>query len=165
MRRWDIIGELIESRGWQNGVELGVLKGDTLLRLAKRFPYLNITGVDIWKEFHGKPQDQMDYFETVVMEGIKKYNGRIKILKMDTVLAALEFADKSLDYVFIDADHSYESVRSEINAWLPKVKSGGYMMGHDYHHERFPGVTEAVDEKFGSGVSEFSDYCWGIEIV
>jgi predicted O-methyltransferase YrrM len=54
-----------------------------------------------------------------------------------------------LDMVFIDADHKYEIVIADIRAWLPKVKPGGILCGHDY---RRPGddVNRAVDELLGS---------------
>ncbi|MGH7127134.1 MAG: class I SAM-dependent methyltransferase, partial [Planctomycetaceae bacterium] len=53
------------------------------------------------------------------------------------------------DIIFIDADHSYESTKADILAWLPHVKPGGVMLGHDYRTQQFPGVTQAVDEIFG----------------
>lgn len=43
-----------------------------------------------------------------------------------------DFEDESLDICFIDACHMYESVKKDIAAYLPKVKSGGYLMGHDF---------------------------------
>jgi len=61
-------------------------------------------------------------------------------------------ADGMLDMVFIDADHNYESVRSDIAAWRPKVKPGGIIAGHDYSGDMygsFPGVDQAVHEAFG----------------
>jgi hypothetical protein len=52
--------------------------------------------------------------------------------------------------VFIDADHTYEAVKADIAAWLPKVKPDGILAGHDYKH--FPsmnfGVIQAVTEAF-----------------
>ena len=56
------------------------------------------------------------------------------------------------DLIFIDADHSYEWVKRDINALYPKVRSGGILSGHDYGNENI-GVKKAVDEVFGEG-------CW-----
>lgn len=64
--------------------------------------------------------------------------------------AATFYEDKSLDFVMIDADHSYGSVRRDIDAWLPKVKPGGIIAGHDYI-DFAPldfGVMKAVNETF-----------------
>jgi hypothetical protein len=57
---------------------------------------------------------------------------------------ARAFADSSLDFVFIDARHTYEAAREDIAAWWPKVKPGGLIAGHDYTNS--PGVRAAVDE-------------------
>ena len=54
--------------------------------------------------------------------------------------------DGELDFVFIDGEHTYEAAKSDIEAWCPKVCSGGLLMGHDYDRQRFPGVCRAVDE-------------------
>ena len=56
--------------------------------------------------------------------------------------------DRSLDLLFIDALHDYESVRDDISYWQPKVKHGGIICGHDYENRRFPGVKQAVHEVF-----------------
>lgn len=58
--------------------------------------------------------------------------------------AASQYADNSLDFVFIDAGHSYENAHADIQAWLPKVKTGGFLAGHDYGSA--PGVNRAVNE-------------------
>jgi len=60
--------------------------------------------------------------------------------------AASLYEDNSLDFVFIDAGHSYENVLADINAWLPKVKKGGVIAGHDYTNA--DGVRRAVNEIF-----------------
>ncbi len=60
-----------------------------------------------------------------------------------SVDAAADFADQSLDFVFIDARHTYEATRQDLAAWWPKVKPGGLLAGHEYVHA--PGVRAAVD--------------------
>jgi predicted O-methyltransferase YrrM len=62
---------------------------------------------------------------------------------------AESFEDDSLDWVYIDADHSYESVRRDLAAYLPKVKAGGLITGDDYFRGQGwwgDGVVRAVDE-------------------
>jgi hypothetical protein len=69
--------------------------------------------------------------------------------------AAKRFEDESLDFVYIDANHSYKYVREDILAWLPKVKKGGIIGGHDYdwtdkEDGNILAVKKAVDEIFGT---------------
>ena len=51
--------------------------------------------------------------------------------------------------VFIDADHSYENTKQDIQDWFPKVRVGGILCGHDIDHKEWPGVGKAVREIFG----------------
>lgn len=79
--------------------------------------------------------------------------------------AAQYFTDGSCDAVFIDAAHDYESVRADILAWLPKVKSGGIIAGHDYDEV---GVFNAVhglrqDRKLPNRV-ETMGRCWYVRV-
>lgn len=70
-----------------------------------------------------------------------------EIRQGDSAATAALYVDSSLDMVFIDADHSYAAVARDIDAWLPKVKPGGIIAGHDFCLE-FPGVIQAVTERF-----------------
>ena len=61
------------------------------------------------------------------------------------------YADKTLDFVFIDASHQYEDVLRDIKAWYPKVKTNGIIAGHDYNSNQkdgWTGVNKAVHEFF-----------------
>lgn len=58
------------------------------------------------------------------------------------------YGNASLDYVYIDADHHYEGVCRDLDAWLPKVKSGGIIAGHDFCDYPSYGVVRAVTERF-----------------
>jgi cephalosporin hydroxylase len=64
---------------------------------------------------------------------------------MTSLEAAAQYPDDSLSFVLLDASHTYKDVAADIEAWLPKVKSGGILAGDDYHHT-WQGVVDAVDE-------------------
>jgi hypothetical protein len=78
----------------------------------------------------------------------------ISIFREASPGAARFYDDDSLDLVFLDGDHREDSVRADIEAWLPKVKKGaGFLSGHDYGHPLYVGVKAAVDRVFGDRVA------------
>jgi len=62
-------------------------------------------------------------------------------------IAPKHYEDESLDFVYIDADHTYEIVKKDIESWYPKVKIGGILAGHDYYNSNQ--VIRAVGETIG----------------
>lgn len=70
--------------------------------------------------------------------------------------------DWSVDAVYIDSDHHYEFTRDEISRWLPKVRKGGIIAGHDYiDRPKFGfGVIRAVNEAFGKPDKVYEDTSW-----
>ncbi len=64
-----------------------------------------------------------------------------------------KYLDFDVDFVFLDDHHEYESVLAEIRAWLPRLKSGGIIAGHDVN-AHYPGVKKAIDVAFGIDVAE-----------
>jgi cephalosporin hydroxylase len=66
-------------------------------------------------------------------------------IRLPSVEASKLYKDGNLDFVFIDAMHTYDAVKEDIAAWLPKVRVGGVLAGHDYD---WPEVRRAVDEAF-----------------
>lgn len=76
-----------------------------------------------------------------------KFKNRVIELHHFSIYAATLVERNTLDFVFIDAQHDYQSVKNDIDLWLPKIKKGGFISGHDYE-PNFPGVIRAVDEKF-----------------
>jgi predicted O-methyltransferase YrrM len=59
--------------------------------------------------------------------------------------AVEEFEKESLDFVFIDSNHSFDYVMEDLIEWSKRVRKGGIISGDDYFHFRKAGVIEAVD--------------------
>lgn len=83
------------------------------------------------------------------------------LMRMHSTTAARYIANGSLDIVYIDAEHSYDSVKADIIAWIPKVRLGGILCGHDYDPTGdYDGLIQAVHEMLG-GISLTSDSSGG----
>lgn len=82
----------------------------------------------------------------------------VTILKGNTHKVYEQFPDESIDFLFIDANHTYEDVMKDLQYWYPKIKKGGLVCGHDYEHP-WPGLIKAVDEFFGKENFEVEDSC------
>jgi len=82
----------------------------------------------------------------LALEAVRPFDGRYKVHRMTSEEASKGFADESVDFVFIDGDHSYEGCSTDIRCWWPKVKPGGLLSGHDYRDEFGFGVVRAVQE-------------------
>jgi hypothetical protein len=96
----------------------------------------------------------------VFLSNMKPVEDYYTAIRLPSVAAAAAYDDNSLDFVFIDAAHDYESVKADINAWHPKVKIGGIISGHD---ALYPPVATAVNELL-SGVTIIGG-CWHLEKV
>lgn len=70
------------------------------------------------------------------------------------------FQDKSIDFIYIDGRHDYESVKRDLELYLPKLKNGGIIGGHDYNKNHWPEVCKAVNEVVGEPYKIFKDSSW-----
>lgn len=81
---------------------------------------------------------------------------------VDSFVAAQKFADHSIDMCFIDANHTYEFISRDIPAYLPKMKKGGTLSGHDMSD---PGVERAVKEIFGENfIHDKKQDIWRVQL-
>tara|TARA_A100001388_G_scaffold267126_1_gene240919 strand:- start:598 stop:915 length:318 start_codon:yes stop_codon:yes gene_type:complete len=86
----------------------------------------------------------MEYLYLYVLDKLQKTS--FQLLRTFSNLAVQSFADRSIDAIYIDGDHTYDGVKKDITLWEKKIVSGGIMVGDDY--KRFEGVRKAVNESF-----------------
>jgi hypothetical protein len=142
------------------GAEIGVFAGDMSQVLLREKEDLELYMVDPWEgggssyadpsgDWHAKlGQEQQDRFCDMADERTKFAADRRVFMRYRSVDAANILNGVKLDFAFIDADHSYEGCKADIEAWTPKIVSGGWLCGHDYDNPGFPefAVKRAVDE-------------------
>ncbi len=136
------------------GAEVGVWRGEMSWQLLEHLPQLRcLYMIDAWQPYKGSNMDgkgieEMQVAKQEAIAKTHKYGNRRLILQTDSASAANGLI--TLDFVFIDADHTYEGVKRDLHAWWPTVRSGGLFSGHDYkdthsRNHKF-GVKTAVDE-------------------
>ena len=129
-------------------IEVGVFHGMSMyfllnnIREAKK--NIMVYGVD---HFCNQSEGLIDE----VNQNLSPFGNRYKLIARSSKEASFEFASRSIDFVFIDAGHYYEDIITDIRSWLPKIKDGGVIAGHDYV-SGYSGVVSAVDEIFGDRV-------------
>lgn len=147
--RFDFLEFCVKQNGWKAGAELGLWEGRTIHHLLSTCPGLTMIGVDLWQAQpdnvgpEGYEGWDHAHHEAVCRDRCRPFGKRARIINGWTTDAADQVEDASLDFVFIDADHSEEGCRRDIDSWLPKVKPTGWIMGHDIN---WPGVRVAVDD-------------------
>jgi hypothetical protein len=136
-------------------VEIGCWMGQSIIHFAQRCQDLGkdmkIFVVDTFRGEEGQTMhipiveahggSVLDTFKSnIKAAGVEEM---ITIIQSDSAEAAVQFEDFSVDALYVDAAHEYEPVCNDLEAWIPKVKKGGILSGHDYQHEP---VKRAVDE-------------------
>jgi hypothetical protein len=148
--------------------EIGVYRGATSKLFRFLFPKAKLYLIDPWEiysaylEKEAGPISTDEHKMEEVYGEVKKHFRRDKKCKIIRKMSseAVKNVPDELDLVFIDGNHSYEYVKEDIKLWLPKVRAGGILSGHDYDHKLFPGVVKAVDELLQNKVSIGFDTTW-----
>jgi hypothetical protein len=130
--------------------------GEVVERSGKR---IDVIGVDTCRGSGPEGLRGKDYHAGAVAEGDGSFAGAlhknvvdcgfgetITLIISDSINAARLFNDASLEWVHLDARHDYASVKADIEAWLPKVKAGGWLSGDDYDEQKWPEVVQAVSD-------------------
>lgn len=132
-----------------SAVEVGVNRGHNSMTFIRFWKGQRLYLVDPWRyiaEYKDAVNEPDEHRESTYQEVLAKFHNymdRVTILRMSSEEAAEAVPDE-LDYVYIDADHSYESCYNDIRLWWPKIKRGGMMAGHDVFFPGVIGVTNAL---------------------
>ena len=134
------------------GVEIGVRQGVNAERILDLLNIKQLVLVDAWKEYIdvrtglvvGDPLYYQHCYE--IVKNKFSNNPKVRIIKDHSVNAAKMFDNEYFDFVYIDAEHSYEAALEDLEAWYPKLKKFGVMCGDDYGNLIGLGIIEAVSE-------------------
>lgn len=157
-------------------VEVGTYLGRSICSLGELVKQsgkdISVIGVDTCRGSGPEGVRGQDYHARAVQEGGGSFaaslhknlldcelGDTITLIISDSVSTSRLFAGQSLEWVHLDARHDYASVKADIEAWLPKVKPGGWLSGDDYDEQKWPEVVKAVREVL-PGAKPWSDQQW-----
>ena len=153
----DNLAELFAELNFTEGAEIGVDRGGYSEILCKANPKLHLFGIDPWSASVYEPglsgvNEEQKYFNGIYEEAKKRlapYN--CTIVRKNSMSALKDFADNSLDFVYIDANHDFVNFTNDLHYWLKKIRPGGIMSGHDYcyfSYAKFNHVKRVVEAYF-----------------
>lgn len=167
----DLAPELVRRIPHICGVEVGVWQASLSRALIELCGVQSLTLVDEWiiRRFctgetvetfgPGYSQDEMEQSFLLVRYWAAGHPGKVKIYRASSISGTQFVPDASQDFVIIDASHDLNSVRDDIDAWWPKVRVGGVLLGDDIG-ALFPGVEQAVRERFGEAAQVIGPMWW-----
>jgi len=151
--------ELLNELGLNGvGIEIGTQTGLFSEVILKKSKLVMFWSVDCWehqKEYndianHGNLRQRYYHLKTILR--LWKFKGRSGIIKgySEDIAKEKDWLE-NLDFIYIDAEHTYEGCKKNLEIWYSRVKEGGIISGHDYFNGDIPtckecGVKRAVDE-------------------
>jgi len=159
VKRYEFLTAMIQTHGFRIGAEIGTGKGATAVHLLRNNPGLHLVEIAYYTSSERKQGDYTALGKELWWNRVRRYRHRMTVLPYPSRMAAGKIKDESLDFIFIDADHSYKECLWDILNWMPKVRKGGLVSGHDFQ-DRFPGVKKAVREVFGDKFKTGDDSMW-----
>lgn len=156
---YDILGEELQI------IEIGSYCGASASIIADQFKNSIINCVDPWSPYTEdcsiidlvKQEKELieaeNLFDTVVSN-----HSNIRKNKTSSLEYVKNVEDNSIDFIYIDGNHQYSSVKEDILSWLPKIKKGGIISGHDYSWDSVKKVTQEIFQKIPD--KTYDDSSW-----
>lgn len=133
----DDLPQFFVQMGYKVGAEVGVYKGEFSEKLCQAG--LKLYAIDPWRIYkdYGNPRGQkrLDFQYEHTKRVLSPYPN-CTIIKKTSMEAVEDFDDKSLDFVYIDANHEFRYIAEDLSEWTKKVKKGGIVSGHDYFYTK-----------------------------
>ena len=142
------LGIIYKDFGYTVGAEIGVHKGHHARVMLKKNPDMKLYGIDPYIQYKlGRKVRRTQKMQNNIFEYAKKYleGYNIEFVRKTSMDALNDFEDGSLDFVYIDGDHQFDYVMTDLIFWNKKVKPGGIVALHDYCHFHWSGIIRAVD--------------------
>jgi predicted O-methyltransferase YrrM len=137
------MAEIFGEAGFKLGAEIGVNTGKFSLHLLQCMKDGKLILVDPWSAYDNCSDRRAECHYQATIERLSGFN--IEAKRMTSMQAVKDIEDESLDFVYIDGLHDFNNAAMDIISWVPKVKKGGIVSGHDYYHGPDFGVVQAVD--------------------
>jgi hypothetical protein len=127
------IPQILKELDLKVGAEIGVYRGGYSEVLLKAIPGLKLFGIDLWELYPGyrdyRKNDIIDAYNEALQ---KTKDFDCQLIKGWSHEVVKQFTDNSLDFIYIDGNHSYEHTVQDLALWSKKVRSGGVIYGHDF---------------------------------
>lgn len=145
------------------GAEIGVYYGENAFQIMTNLSIKKLYLIDPWFGYaelngHGVIGDvnlAAECYESTC-KLMEEFGDKVKIIPALSEAVVKVFEDNSLDFIYIDGNHRYPWVLKDIKNYIPKVKLGGQIAGHDFKNGE-KGVQRAVKEEFGDN---YDNKCW-----
>jgi hypothetical protein len=153
------------------GAEVGVAYGGHSEYILKHTKVEKLYAVDPYRHFPdykdpmNLPQKDFDDLYSFTKNRLKIFGNRVKMVRKTSEDAAKHIKEP-LDFVYLDANHSYDGVKEDLGLWFQKVRDFGVIGGHDYGHVNFPGVKKAIHEffdRFGWEIHDEGEGVWWVQ--
>lgn len=167
------LAELFHELNFKRGAEVGVAAGEYSEVIMQKNPQLDLMlGVDPYTPYKGyKDYVRLGTYTKLEEDAHNRLDKYInyRFVKKFSVEAADLVEDESLDFVYIDANHSEPYVTQDIEAWAPKVRPGGIVAGHDYARIKAKGEEDSTNWAVIPAINRYAHrhgiqlFIWGLE--
>ena len=156
---------LINALNLKTGVEIGVDTAGFSSHILSKTQINQYYCVDNWMDDFGSGVKMSksvfnkngDIRFTEAKERLEEFGDRAVFLRMPSLEAVNNFHDNSLDFVYIDGDHSIEGIYEDVKAWTPKIRIGGIISGHDYKDGPGSGIKDSFGQQLPYRVKAVTD--------
>jgi hypothetical protein len=157
---------MIDKLGLKIGVEIGVDKGDFSKNVMDRSDMRKYYCIDTWQDDFGSDH-KPDYFDkdggvrfNQAKDTLSKYirDQKLMMIRKNSLNASKYFGPESIDFCYIDGDHSLGGIYTDLMAWTPKVKVGGIIAGHDYKDGPKSGIADFSGKQLPYRIKSVTSY-------